>query len=109
MASVLNGRSRAELKNFLDQFGSRSTIFAKNIGAINTWVLKLRMISEDSINTNPLVWIQSMLKERPQERYSAQFLLEKVTASGSSVFCGPCCLPRGDNGLKPRVATYVYV
>ncbi|OCL14602.1 kinase-like protein, partial [Glonium stellatum] len=96
MITVLRGHTIPELRSFLEGFGSRSTIYAKNTDGVLTWINKLR-VGNDPVTANlPLEWIKATVKKTPSSRPSAQVLLDTIkncfdSAIAANGFIGTCC------------------
>lgn len=87
--------STSELKSFMEDQGTKSSLYYANISAVTEWCDMLSSgTNNDAQIPNP--WIRSMLKDDPSTRCSIQSLTEDIQVSnfGSGVtdsFLGRCC------------------
>lgn len=97
MWTVIRERTVTELTAHLESTGSRVNLYHSNIEGINSWC----SLNATRLNTGvvdaPLTWIENILVEAPDRRWTASFLLDQIqeASNGPSshpVYCGTCCL-----------------
>ena len=87
--------STSELKSFMEDQGTKSSLYYANISAATEWCDMLSSGTDNDAQI-PNPWIRSMLEDDPSTRCSIQSLTEDIQVSnfGSGVadsFSGLCC------------------
>lgn len=97
MWTVIRERTVTELTAHLESTGSRSNLYHSNIEGINSWC----SLNATGLNTGavdaPLTWIENILVEAPDRRWTASLLLDQIQEasygpSSHPDYCGTCCL-----------------
>ncbi|EON64804.1 NEK protein kinase [Coniosporium apollinis CBS 100218] len=97
MWTVIRERTVTELTAHLESTGSRSNLYYSNIEGINSWCsLNATRLNTRAVDA-PLAWIENILVEAPDRRWTASLLLDQIqeASNGPSFhpdYCGTCCL-----------------
>jgi serine/threonine protein kinase len=99
--SILCGETLAALSNHLETSGSFSTHYYQNTGALADWCNSILARSGDEGLDRPHVWVTSMLKEVPHERWTIQHLSDRIQETNvdphvSFKFSSHCCADEDD-------------
>jgi hypothetical protein len=96
------GEELTSMEAFFEDYGTQSTVFAKNPGAIKAWMVNLMLSNDGSkVDNLPLLdWVQHMLKETDDRRFTADVLAKMTTTVAEHVakrkFSGPRCRADGE-------------
>jgi serine/threonine protein kinase len=94
--TVLKGESVTKLHAFLETHGERSSCYHLNNDATSDWIKMLE--SKPTLADNPpQAWIQHLLVEDKQKRWTARHLLSEIESINNDpdtkfAFSGQCCL-----------------
>lgn len=97
--TVLCGETWADLKNHMDSSDTHVPFYHGNFVAIDSWCTMLRT-KDNHKSQVPLNWIESMLRQDPNDRWSAGTLLFEINKGdpqNSFPFIGDCCIADEDS------------
>jgi hypothetical protein len=97
MMTVSSGRSITDIWEYLEEHGSKNTIYASNISGLDQFCSMLSKEIVDVEEHPPIQWIRSMTLEKVAERPSAAKLYRTICRmSGKFIFVGTCCMSDDD-------------
>jgi hypothetical protein len=116
MTNILLGESLQELETYMEHHEERSPHYHRNLAAAKSWIEKLRFRAATSSaapsyslavrieDTKPLEWVESMLQEKPDSRWTAAYLvtqIQRYSDTSDHPYLGLCCIDdSGDESVE---------
>jgi len=92
----------SDIRDFLQGFGTGSTVYANNLDGTLTWIGKLRENTATALGNTPIKWIKHMLRDKPGSRTTSQDLRRMI--SSDKEYMGSCC-SRHEGEAQPKTTT----
>jgi hypothetical protein len=101
ICATLCGQSPREITEYMKEQGSFSTLYHSNQVAIDAWCRRCTT-NEGYDRYVPLYWTMAMLKKKPEARWTARMLCDRVAAVNndpdvSFSYIGRCCTEDDDS------------